>query len=66
MIWGSHSGDYEDFYLPGYNNFQRTTRHYVPEDRTLQLLRIPNTKHMTTFCMKNWEIFNVKAADNIA
>jgi hypothetical protein len=37
-IRDSHSGGYEDFYLLGYKavDFERTTRHYIPENRTLQ------------------------------
>jgi hypothetical protein len=33
-ICGPHYGDYEEFYLLGYTDFQRTTQSYIPEDRT--------------------------------
>jgi hypothetical protein len=43
MIGGSHSGDYEEFYPLGFNavwsvESEPTTRRYIPEDSTLQLI----------------------------
>jgi hypothetical protein len=36
-IWGSHSGDYEEFYLLGYNTIQSTERHLIFQSNILSV-----------------------------
>jgi hypothetical protein len=55
-FWYSHSGGYEEFHLLAYNaikssDFRQTTRHHIPENRTLCLAPISfNLSSLTTQC----------------